>query len=181
MHCRDGDGGGNNTRGFLPSPRMARAAAAEPRGGLGTQHCVAAHCGNLPGMGILAGLPLKRDLSLYGAKFAAGRGNRVGSTPVAPLTLQEPACPSQALTCPLTLWMGVPRVGSQGPGHCPNPGHPTVASRGFLFKGQLPLFLPFHLFPSAAGTPSVSAGQQSIASEFHPDPTPNPAPGTAWK
>lgn len=134
-----------------------------------------------PEMGILAGLSLKRGLSLYGAKFATGGGNRVGSVPVAPLTSQEAACPSRAPTCPLTLWMGVPRVGSQGSGHRPDPGHPTAASRRFIFKKQLPLFLPFHLFPSAAGTPSVSAGQQSIASEFHPDPTPSPAPGTAWK
>lgn len=51
-----------------------------------------------PEMGILAGLPLKRDLSLYGAKFAAGRGNRIRSTPVVPLTLQESACSSQALS-----------------------------------------------------------------------------------
>lgn len=98
-----------------------------------------------------------------------------------PLTSQEPAFPSQALTCPLTLWMDVSRVGSHGSGYRPNPEHPIAASKRFLFKGQLPLFLPSHLFPSAAETSSVSAGQQSIASEFHPDPIPNPAPGTAWK
>lgn len=179
MHCRDGNGGGGKQHSRI-SPEPTDGSCC--RGGAPWCFGDTALCpcppwepsrdgaAEPPEMGKLAGMALRRGLSLYGTKCAAGGGNRAGSISSI-VTSQEPGYPSQALTCLLSLWMGVPRVGSQASGHCPNPRHRTAASGRFLFKEQLTLFLPFHSFPSAAGTPSVSAGQQSTPSEFQPEPS----------
>lgn len=178
MHCGDGDGG-NTTRedfsqahGWLKPPQRStmvrsgtrRGISAQPRESPGDR--VAEH----PGVGMLAGLSLQRAfVPLWGRNLQL-----VGETPAGSI-------PALWICCPLTLW--VPTLPTPSPDlpvcpgdaqlrHHPNTGHPTAAARRFLFKAQLPLFLPFRSFPSATGIPSASTGQQSIASKAHPNPPP---------
>lgn len=195
MHCGDGGGGtgtgtGHTTReGFSRAHGVVCAAAEEPRGGVGDAVWHRCRPRGPPGdgvaetlgMGMLAALSLQGvSFSLHGGKIRSRWGKHQQDPsqprrPAASLTVWVPTLPTPSPDLPARPgrvsagWAG--RAWAQ-PGHRPNPGHPTAAARRSLFNAQLPLFLPFHSSPSAAGTPSASAGRRSIASASHPHPRP---------